>query len=504
MDSGNQLETPEVTIRKPIGSNEGDFETVLVDGFLGLGLSLGCSLILLFFAVQGADEPVEALAALMVGVVLAAVTLLLGRLINDWLNSEKGGFATKVVYLAALAIAASSYCFDAFALSSACSCVALVATVFLYGKYLGSLDRKILMLLISAVFVFAGFTILMISSLDAWFCYAIVWGLVFLTAMITVLFCRKDMQYNSFGDAAESKSRSIKVKGNNHTLLMLGFMCGGCVFVPAMTDNGDLAVLTIAGAMGLAGVLSLLLGQVDERLYKETLLKDCAFVTAVCFLPLTLLEGNACLVPLAIFLIWVFLNIIVLVNAIVETTRFNLINPIWLLGYEGFVFFVGLLAGCVLAMAGGALALEYAWALDATVIVVVVLCAYMQISVNYQAYPFEPVIESTPEEKAISQEITERNGQRKTLYQKKRQYACELYSLSPREREILATLLKGRDAKYIMDTFYISQSTAKTHIYNIYRKFDVHSRQELLDFIEDIELPPEELEDVLPDEEDVI
>lgn len=38
-----------------------------------------------------------------------------------------------------------------------------------------------------------------------------------------------------------------------------------------------------------------------------------------------------------------------------------------------------------------------------------------------------------------------------------------------------------------MDTFYISQSTAKTHIYNIYRKFGIHSRQELLDFVEDIE-----------------
>ena len=47
-------------------------------------------------------------------------------------------------------------------------------------------------------------------------------------------------------------------------------------------------------------------------------------------------------------------------------------------------------------------------------------------------------------------------------------------------------------AKYITDTFYISQSTAKTHIYNIYRKFGIHSRQELLDFIEDIEVPADE------------
>ena len=53
---------------------------------------------------------------------------------------------------------------------------------------------------------------------------------------------------------------------------------------------------------------------------------------------------------------------------------------------------------------------------------------------------------------------------------------------------MLWILLKGRDAKYIMDKFYISQSTAKTHIYNIYRKFGIHSRQELIDFVEEIDL----------------
>lgn len=86
----------------------------------------------------------------------------------------------------------------------------------------------------------------------------------------------------------------------------------------------------------------------------------------------------------------------------------------------------------------------------------------------------------------------EHEGRRKALWHRKTEAACERYRLSPREREVLATLLKGRDAKYIMDKFYISQSTAKTHIYNIYRKFGVHSRQELLDFIEGIDLVDEE------------
>ena len=119
--------------------------------------------------------------------------------------------------------------------------------------------------------------------------------------------------------------------------------------------------------------------------------------------------------------------------------------------------------------------------------VAVVVCAWMQIRVNYQIYPFEPVIETALDEETRAQ--IEHEGQRKTLWHRKTEAAPASATAFPRaSAKCWQTLLKGRDAKYIMDKFYISQSTAKTHIYNIYRKFGVHSRQELLDFIEEIEL----------------
>lgn len=58
------------------------------------------------------------------------------------------------------------------------------------------------------------------------------------------------------------------------------------------------------------------------------------------------------------------------------------------------------------------------------------------------------------------------------------------YGLSPRQCEILDLLARGRDTQYIMDRFTISRATAKTHVYNIYRKLDIHSRQDLYDLIE--------------------
>ncbi len=68
---------------------------------------------------------------------------------------------------------------------------------------------------------------------------------------------------------------------------------------------------------------------------------------------------------------------------------------------------------------------------------------------------------------------------------------ARLYQLSPREAEILPYLAKGRNNAYLQDKFVISPHTAKSHIYNIYRKLDIHSQQKLMDFVEEF---PEDYE----------
>jgi DNA-binding CsgD family transcriptional regulator len=68
------------------------------------------------------------------------------------------------------------------------------------------------------------------------------------------------------------------------------------------------------------------------------------------------------------------------------------------------------------------------------------------------------------------------------------EYVAREYNLSPRQSEVLALLAKGRNAAYIQDFLAISHCTTKAHIYNIYQKIDIHSRQELLTLIEQVEL----------------
>lgn len=70
----------------------------------------------------------------------------------------------------------------------------------------------------------------------------------------------------------------------------------------------------------------------------------------------------------------------------------------------------------------------------------------------------------------------------------KLQNAChaltDQYQLTGREEEILVLLARGRTAQHIADTLVITQSTAKTHLRNIYAKMDVHNQQEILNLVE--------------------
>lgn len=52
----------------------------------------------------------------------------------------------------------------------------------------------------------------------------------------------------------------------------------------------------------------------------------------------------------------------------------------------------------------------------------------------------------------------------------------EAYNISNREREIIPLILKGHSNQEIADISFISLSTVKSHIYNIYRKVEVKSR----------------------------
>jgi len=53
------------------------------------------------------------------------------------------------------------------------------------------------------------------------------------------------------------------------------------------------------------------------------------------------------------------------------------------------------------------------------------------------------------------------------------------YSITQREKEVIILILEGKSNKEIEDVLFISYSTVKNHLSNIYRKLNIYSRLEL-------------------------
>ncbi|MDR1184253.1 MAG: helix-turn-helix transcriptional regulator [Coriobacteriales bacterium] len=56
--------------------------------------------------------------------------------------------------------------------------------------------------------------------------------------------------------------------------------------------------------------------------------------------------------------------------------------------------------------------------------------------------------------------------------------------LTAREQEIFEMMAFGRSPESIAQRLFVSLSTVRTHIHNIYSKLKVHSKQELMSLIE--------------------
>lgn len=59
------------------------------------------------------------------------------------------------------------------------------------------------------------------------------------------------------------------------------------------------------------------------------------------------------------------------------------------------------------------------------------------------------------------------------------------YQLTPRERDVLGLLARGRTSPIIQERLVVSQNTVRTHVRHIYTKLGVHSQQELINLVDE-------------------
>lgn len=64
---------------------------------------------------------------------------------------------------------------------------------------------------------------------------------------------------------------------------------------------------------------------------------------------------------------------------------------------------------------------------------------------------------------------------------------ASLYGLSERETEVMGYLSKGRGVSFTAEQLGLSQNTVKAYAKSLYKKLDVHSREELIDLVDEFE-----------------
>ncbi len=82
----------------------------------------------------------------------------------------------------------------------------------------------------------------------------------------------------------------------------------------------------------------------------------------------------------------------------------------------------------------------------------------------------------------------EADANRKGRFMRRCDQVADTYLLSRRETDVLYLLAKGRNVGYIKEKLYISEGTAKTHVHHVYKKLNVHSQQELMALIDNVEV----------------
>lgn len=323
---------------------------------------------------------------------------------------------------------------------------------------------------------------------------------------------------------AESRKRAMTASADRWTYTTIGLDFGFALGListqrQAMTGGGSVegpaSIAVFVLPIAAAGFVLLAFHRKGDYLIERYSKDYLALTITLGILPLSIAPTPVKYLCLMFLLFVVSIQIIIVINASIEFIRFEELNPAWYMGEEAFVC-GGAGVGLATSLAGAANGFNSPLLLAACSLVVV-FNIFAQTFMNKGAYPTSDLFETdsktcvdVPPSKIprVNHDIAEpppksatvpSNAEERLLTMRESQervgswrfkvaYICKKYDLSPRQSEIFELLAKGRDARYIEGAFCISKATTKTHIYNIYCRLDIHSKQELIDMVESVTL----------------
>lgn len=463
-------------------------------------LGFGCALVaLVVMFTLCMDCPINlgfAVVPASLGILLLCIPLLtLAARFNDFLTTKTGQKCLMVLAIAS-GLALLLMLLAGHSLVGIVSAAIFAsASILLWGSSLVYSKRSELYLTTALSFASAGLVLLLGFSVHA---SASFLGAVTVSLLFTLWLCFSKENLTYQGKAVtvdQSRLRGAAGRGNRFTLVSIGMSVGAAMTLGyLLAEDSLLFALLIGSTVLLASLVTVVLRARFKQTYEDLTRRTLAVFTTLAILPFSFVPPSLQVVSLCMLVASTTSNCIILIDAIAQTARLKRISPYWLIGNEG-TFFI---AGVSFALGAFWIFFLAGTAVSAVTCCVVFACAFaaLQIFIEAQSYPYFDSVASEEEDSiecttSLGQQEGDRYGGGAKWRERVDQVAAE-HRLSPRQQEVMRLLLKGRDVRYIMSTFVISQATAKTHIYNLYKKLGVHSRRELLDLIEHPQVSKEE------------
>lgn len=269
----------------------------------------------------------------------------------------------------------------------------------------------------------------------------------------------------------ESDKRS-RIKLISTVMLASSFFELGFVFAFAFGTDAVFWCMAASGATSVVVMLDVL---GDHVINERSLSPLTPPLTVMSFMLLFMFSGAVQTVALCLITMLQTVFCISGWAAMAEHVRLCRLSPVRVYAKARAFDYVGFTLGFVAGGFAAMLPMDYGACLGAAISAVFCLLAFFLHKPRYPESGFERTV---PQEGA---------GVRASWDDRCRAVG-EKYGLSERQQEILLLIAQGRNAKYIEKSLVISLSTVQTHIRNVYRKLGVHSRQELIDLVENTKL----------------
>lgn len=410
-------------------------------------------------------------------------------LFSDALSSARGTFALALggmllcpcATIAALVGSPHPVVLAAWCASGiGCACV-----MMLVASYLGSLEHRYVLLFTSTSFALALLLYLLVAFLSPDEMKATVVSLLPFAACALLLhvharYLRPQVPLVQASESRSKNRMSWKSMGAScgHSLC-LGF----AVYCTVVVAEGF--SMWVLVAVGLAAFAAAVLMALDghwglELLNSEGMqLKFFLPSAALGLLPMPFLgaagQAACCCVLFLVFVPQAITNI----NAVSENVRIFGLAPIRSFAGARVANVLGLAAGYTMGFFAYGRGLGQGMANSLAVLLVLLFVLIVLAAFLFQdRYPSEAF--------ASSSEVNfEREADRLSWRDRCNLLAGQI-GLSPRQTEVLVLLSRGHNTKYIEEQLVISNHTAKSHIYHIYQKAGVHSKQEIIEMLERI------------------